>query len=96
MLTRRLFLCGPLATRHQGPVWGPGGVLPAGPDGPSARTDGRLRLPQFVFQTGLLQVAEDLAVHLDNACSAAGLGGRDDLQQLLPLLAVLRQELGGA
>jgi len=63
----------------------------------SARIGSRLRLSGVVFQTSddLLQAVEDSAVHLDHACLAPGLGGGDDLQQLLPLLTVLWQELGG-
>ena len=79
------------------------GVLAAAPGGVNdvlavfSSHRGLLRLSGGVFQTGddLLKVAEDLAIHLGHACLAAGLGGRDDLQQLLPLLVVLRQELGG-
>lgn len=63
----------------------------------SARVCGGLRLIGVGFQRrdDLLQVAQDLPVHLHHSCLAAGLGGGDDLQQLLALFAVLRQELGG-
>jgi hypothetical protein len=57
----------------------------------SARICGRLRLIGIGFQIGddLLQVAQDLAVHLDHPRLAAGLCGGDDLQQLLALFVVL-------
>jgi hypothetical protein len=63
----------------------------------SART-GRLRLagPWVCFQCAddLVEVAEDLPVHLAQAGLAAGLGRGDDLQHLLAVLAVPGQELG--
>ncbi|MFI8888638.1 MULTISPECIES: hypothetical protein [unclassified Streptomyces] len=62
-----------------------------------ARISGGLRLFGVGFQRGddPIQVAQDVLVHLHHPCLAAGLGGGDDLQQLLALFAVLRQELGG-
>ena len=42
-----------------------------------------------------VEVAQDLPVHLDQPVLAAGLGGGDELQDLLAVVAVLGQELAG-
>jgi hypothetical protein len=41
------------------------------------------------------EVASDLPVHFGEAVLAAGFGRGDDLQDLLAMLVVLGQELGG-
>jgi hypothetical protein len=41
------------------------------------------------------EVASDLPVHFGEAVLAAGFGGGDDLEDLLAVLVVLGQELGG-
>src|SRR5258708_29345907 len=62
----------------------------------SARTGG-LQFWRLAFQRGddLLEVGGDLPVHLRDAFLAAGLGGGDDLQGLLVMLAMAGKELGG-
>jgi len=63
----------------------------------SDRIRGHLRLAGVDLEGGddLLEVAQNLAVHLDHTCLATGLGGGDELHDLVVLFAVLGQELGG-
>ncbi|VBA40691.1 hypothetical protein LAUMK13_03185 [Mycobacterium innocens] len=54
-------------------------------------------LPWFWIVEGgddVVQVMQDLTVHLGQTLLTAGFGGGDQLQGLLPLLVVLGQELG--
>ena len=43
----------------------------------------------------LSRLSQNLLVHLGESLLSAGLSGGDELQGLLPLSAVLRQELAG-
>src|SRR6266511_4680327 len=63
----------------------------------SGRIGGLLLAWFFFLERGddLVEVAGDLPVHLCQARLAAGFGRGGDLQQLLVLLAMLGQELGG-
>jgi hypothetical protein len=58
---------------------------------------GLFAVASVVVQRGddLVEVVGDLTVHLDQPGLAACFGGGDDLQDLVAVLAVLGQELGG-
>src|SRR4051794_11742774 len=62
----------------------------------SARIGGTHRAVRRRVEHGddLVQVVHDLEVHLDHTSLPSGLGGGDDLQQLLALFAMLGHELG--
>jgi hypothetical protein len=58
-------------------------------------TAGQLSCDRWDAGDDLVEVSEYLPVHLSQPLLAAGFGGGDDLDDLLALLVVLRQELWG-